>query len=82
MYKGIYEGVYQKPDFKKSDDEHDRIDRVWDKAAAEAVYAACTGQPAGDRHGGEEGGASRPPRRALYDLTTLQREAEMNNRWS
>jgi DNA topoisomerase-3 len=33
VYKGIYEGVYQKPGFKKSeDDEHDRIDRIWDKA--------------------------------------------------
>ena len=41
--KGSYEGVYQKPDFKKSDDEHDRIDRIWDKAAAEAVLAACQG---------------------------------------
>src|SRR3984885_8210387 len=38
---GGYEGVYQKPDFKKSEDEHDRVDRIWDKAAAEAVLAAC-----------------------------------------
>jgi DNA topoisomerase-3 len=27
--------------FKKNDDEHDRIDRIWDKAKAEAILAAC-----------------------------------------
>src|SRR4051812_1141800 len=44
--KGRYEGVYQRPNFKKSEsDEHDRIDRVWEKALAEAVLAACAGQP-------------------------------------
>src|SRR5580698_2222385 len=44
--KGAYEGVYQRPDFKKSDaDEHDRIDRIWDKARAEAIFAACNGKP-------------------------------------
>ena len=44
--KGRYEGVYQRPNFKKAEnDEHDRIDRVWEKALAEAVVAACQGQP-------------------------------------
>ena len=43
--KGIYEGVYQRPDFKKNSDEHDRSDRVWDRAAAEAVVAACQSEP-------------------------------------
>jgi DNA topoisomerase III len=38
--KGTYEGIYQRPDFKKNDDEHDRIDRLWDRGAAEAVVAA------------------------------------------
>src|SRR5690606_37461541 len=42
--KGKYEGVYQRPNFKKAEnDEHDRIDRVWEKAMAEAVLAACVG---------------------------------------
>src|SRR5580693_3616534 len=42
--KGSYEGTYQRPDFKKSEaDEHDRVDRIWDKAKAEAIYAACSG---------------------------------------
>src|SRR5208283_2583298 len=43
--RGSYEGIYQKPDFRKSDDEHDRIDRIWDREAAEAVLAACRATP-------------------------------------
>jgi len=76
--KGTYEGVYQRPDFKKSDaDEHDRIDRVWDKAAAEAIHAACSGGP--EAAVTEERKASTQASPRLYDLTTLQREA--NNRF-
>jgi DNA topoisomerase-3 len=78
VYKGIYEGVYQKPGFKKSeDDEHDRIDRLWDKAQAEAVHAACTGNPQAVVT--EEKKASKQASPRLYDLTTLQRE--VNNRF-
>ena len=43
--EGQYEGTWQRPDFKKGGDEHDRADRVWDKSAAEAVVAACQGNP-------------------------------------
>ena len=76
--QGEYEGVYQRPDFKKApDDEHDRIDRVWDKVAAEAVLAACQGQPVA--HVTEEKKSSTQASPRLYDLTTLQREA--NNRF-
>jgi DNA topoisomerase III len=76
--KGTYEGVYQKPDFKKSDDdEHDRIDRIWDKAAAEAVHAACSGHPAAVVTEEKKASTQASPR--LYDLTTLQRE--VNNRF-
>jgi|CZKI01.1.fsa_nt_gi DNA topoisomerase-3 len=81
--RGAYEGVYQRPGFKRADtDEHDRIDRIWDKAHAEAVYAACTG---GTGAAGplaevsEEKRASTQVSPRLYDLTTLQREA--NNRF-
>jgi DNA topoisomerase-3 len=75
--KGGYEGVYQKPDFKKSDDEHDRVDRIWDKAAAEAVLAACQGSPSALVTEEKKASTQASPR--LYDLTTLQREA--NNRF-
>ena len=71
--KGEYEGVYQRPDFKKSDDEHDRVDRLWDEAMAKAVHAACTGQPVASVTEEKKPATQISPR--LYDLTTLQREA-------
>jgi DNA topoisomerase-3 len=76
--KGAYEGVYQRPNFKKTEgDDHDRIDRIWEKALAEAVVAACAGQPAAAVTEEKKGSTQASPR--LYDLTTLQREA--NNRY-
>ena len=71
--KGEYEGVYQRPDFKRNDDEHDRIDRLWDQAAAEAVVAACQGHPLASVSEERKASSQIAPR--LYDLTTLQREA-------
>jgi DNA topoisomerase-3 len=72
--KGKYEGVYQRANFKKTEnDEHDRVDRVWDKALAEAVLAACAGQPPAKVTEEKKASTSAAPR--LYDLTTLQREA-------
>src|SRR3954451_11795845 len=32
--KGRYEGVYQRPNFKKGSDEHDRADRIWNRRTA------------------------------------------------
>ncbi|HVZ64822.1 MAG TPA: DNA topoisomerase III [Lacunisphaera sp.] len=70
---GRYEGTCQRPDFRKSDDEHDRVDRFWDRAAAEAIVAACQGAPLATVT--EERKASTQIAPRLYDLTTLQREA-------
>ncbi|MES2696769.1 MAG: DNA topoisomerase 3 [Verrucomicrobiota bacterium] len=76
--KGTYEGVYQRPNFKKAEgDEHDRIDRLWEKAMAEAIVAACQGQPLAKVVDEKKASSQASPR--LYDLTTLQREA--NNRF-
>ena len=76
--RGTYEGVYQRPNFKKADgDEHDRADRIWDQALAEAVVAACQGQPLAKVAENKKSSSQTAPR--LYDLTTLQREA--NNRY-
>jgi DNA topoisomerase III len=82
--RGKYEGVYQRPDFKRSDsDEHDRVDRIWDKAKAEAIYAACTAAAGSGKppiaEVSEERRASTQLSPRLYDLTTLQRE--VNNRF-
>lgn len=74
---GGYQGVYQKPNFKKADDEHDRIDRIWSEEEAKAVAAALSGNP--DADVSEEKKTSRQTSQRLYDLTTLQREA--NNRF-
>ncbi|MBL9193007.1 MAG: DNA topoisomerase 3 [Opitutaceae bacterium] len=76
--KGTYEGVYQRANYKKvENDEHDRIDRVWNKALAEAVVAACQGKPLAAVTEDKKSSNQSSPR--LYDLTTLQREA--NNRF-
>lgn len=76
--QGRYEGVYQRANFKRAEnDEHDRIDRIWEKAVAEAAFAACQDQPAARVT--EEKKASTQVAPRLYDLTTLQREA--NNRF-
>ncbi len=72
--KGQYEGVYQRANFKKAEnDDHDRIDRLWDQAVAEAVLAACQGKPPATVREEKKGSSQASPR--LYDLTTLQREA-------
>ncbi|MGH7945409.1 MAG: DNA topoisomerase 3 [Opitutaceae bacterium] len=76
--KGRYEGVYQRANFRRAEnDEHDRVDRVWDKALAEAVVAACQGRPPAKVSDEKKASSQASPR--LYDLTTLQREA--NNRF-
>jgi DNA topoisomerase-3 len=76
--RGAYEGVYQRPDFKKADDDdQDRADRIWDQTLADAVVAACQGQPQARVTENKKSATQIAPR--LYDLTTLQREA--NNRY-
>ncbi|MBA2242793.1 MAG: DNA topoisomerase 3 [Chthoniobacterales bacterium] len=76
--RGTYEGVYQRSNFRKSeDDEHDRADRVWEKEIADAALAACQGQPFAKVSEEKKSSSQASPR--LYDLTTLQREA--NNRF-
>jgi len=76
--KGRYEGVYQRANFKKiENDDQDRIDRIWDKSVANAVVAACQGHPPAVVTEEKKATTQASPR--LYDLTTLQREA--NNRF-
>jgi DNA topoisomerase-3 len=76
--RGRYDGTYQRANFKRAEnDEHDRIDRIWEKALAEAVLAACQGQPLARVTEEKKASTQASPR--LYDLTTLQREA--NNRF-
>ncbi len=74
---GQYQGVYQREDYKKSDDEHDRIDRIWTESDAQEVMKAL--EQASQATVSEEKKKSRQAAGRLYDLTTLQREA--NNRF-
>ncbi len=74
---GGYQGVYQKPNFKKGDDEHNRIDRIWDEEEAKKIAAVLENNPLAIVT--EEKKKSRQASQRLYDLTTLQREA--NNRF-
>jgi DNA topoisomerase III len=73
---GAYEGVYQRPNFSKAD-PLDRVDRLWDETTAKAVVDACSGNPPAEVS--EEKKATKQIAPRLYDLTTLQREA--NNRF-
>jgi len=71
---GEYDAVYQRPNFKRDDtDEHDRIDRLWDEKAAEKVRAEVAAAPQAEVSEEKKRTTQIAPR--LYDLTTLQREA-------
>lgn len=70
---GLYEGKYINPQFKKDEfDPEKKAERVWSLAEAEAIVAACrdkTGKVTEEA----KPTTSAPP--LLYDLTSLQREA-------
>src|SRR5690625_2534942 len=69
---GTYEGRWFDPDFKKDDDGERREQRLWDAERAQAIVDACAQQA------GIVTETSRPSRQqspALFDLTSLQREA-------
>ncbi|MBS1144194.1 MAG: topoisomerase [Proteobacteria bacterium] len=70
---GSYRGKWFDESFKgKNDDEHARADRLWEEKRADAIRAATLGKL------GEVTEESKPETRlspALFDLTTLQREA-------
>lgn len=75
--EGQYEGAYQKPEWKKGDDDQDKIDRIWDAETAEQVVEAVKQAPSADIQEKKKRSKQIAPR--LYDLTSLQREA--NNRF-
>ena len=77
LNEGRYEGVYQRPEFKKSSDAADRPDRLWDRETAESLLADAKRADRAEVSEKKKRSPQLPPR--LYDLTTLQREA--NNRF-
>jgi len=70
---GQYEGKWFDPKWKKNpDDAEARADRLWNAPDAEAIAAAVRGKPATVV---DEAKPSTQASPLLYDLTTLQREA-------
>jgi len=70
---GAYEGRWLDTKFKKDENDPERRpERLWSKAEAEAIVAACMGQQ-GKVTEESKPTTSRAP--ALFDLTSLQREA-------
>ena len=70
---GEYEGRWFDEKFRKPDDDADaRAERLWEEVAARAIAAKCEGKP------GVVSEESKPSTQSpplLYDLTSLQREA-------
>ena len=70
---GLYEGRWIDPNFKKTgDDQEQKESRVWTEAAAKSVVAACRNQPGVVTEESKPRIEAAP---ALFDLTSLQREA-------
>ena len=69
---GTYKGRWFDEKFKKGDDEHAQASRLWEKARAEEIRKKCMG-----KHGDvtEESKPTTQQSPLLYDLTSLQREA-------
>jgi DNA topoisomerase-3 len=70
---GTYEGRWLDTQFKKDEtDPEKRAERLWSKAAAESIVAACRSKIGAVT---EESRPSTSMAPALFDLTSLQREA-------
>ena len=69
---GSYRGRWFTEGFKKNGDEDARAERIWERAVAEAIVAKCDSKPGIVV---EEKKPTTQIAPQLYDLTTLQREA-------
>jgi DNA topoisomerase-3 len=69
---GTYPGKWYDENFKKSGDEDAKAERIWDRAKAEDIKAKCEGKIGTVEETKTPKSESSP---LLYDLTTLQREA-------
>ena len=69
---GNYTGRWFDEKYSRSDDEQLKPERIWDKAAAEAIRDKCLGKPGVVT---EESKPTTSMSPLLYDLTSLQRDA-------
>ncbi len=72
VQKGSYRGRWFDEGFTKDSDEERKADRIWDRAKAEAIQAKVLGK-IGQVTEEKKATTQAPP--LLYDLTSLQREA-------
>ncbi|MDB5798337.1 MAG: topB [Paucimonas sp.] len=70
---GMYEGRWLDPQFKRDEnDPEKRAERLWSQAAADSIVAACRGKTGTVTEESKPTSSAAP---ALFDLTSLQREA-------
>ncbi|MGL1931401.1 MAG: DNA topoisomerase III [Desulfotalea sp.] len=71
--KSTYQGKWINTEFKKDDKNNQlKADRIWDTKLAEEIVSKCTGKPALVEENSKESRQNSPQ---LFDLTSLQREA-------
>ena len=71
--QGIYEGRWFDPKFRKNEADNElRAERIWSEAAAAAIVNDCKGKPGTVTEDSRPTTSNSP---ALFDLTSLQREA-------
>lgn len=70
---GEYTGKWIDPAFSKTDDEDAKPERVFDATRAAAVVESCVGKSVQSVRDQSQDDPKQPPK--LFDLTTLQREA-------
>ncbi len=74
-----YTGTWFAPDFKAGDDDDQKDDRIFDLQRAQAVLARVQGRSGNASETRKPSRESAPP---LFDLTSLQREANRRFGWS
>jgi DNA topoisomerase-3 len=74
-----YVGTWFDPDFEAGSDEEARDDRIFDEARAREITESCR---VGDGSASETRRPSREGAPPLFDLTSLQREANRRLAWS
>ena len=74
-----YEGAWFDPEFEVDDDTDRKDDRIFDAERAAAIVAAVDGRDATAEETRKPSRESAPP---LFDLTSLQREANRRFSWS
>ena len=79
VQKGSYKGRWFDEEFAKDQDEDRRAERIWDRAKAEVILAKVLGK-SGDISEEKKATTQAPP--LLYDLTSLQREANSRHGFS